>query len=251
MPGKQILIVDDQRETTRVLRSSLESLKQELEINDVLSGEEAILELGRGPIDLLISDVLLPGISGLELLGRFRSKYPECKVILVSGVTDEKIKHDVAQAGADAFFFKPIDLADFLDSVERTLGLVDTILPPELLVAKENADEEKEAKGLSERIAQLQGDLKASAVFLLGDVGQVLVRAGKLPEAEIEQVLIPDLMAGSSIGLRISTFMGNDSPNNLLSFHGKTYDLHLAHVGEAYSLLITTEPDEGLDPASK
>jgi len=74
-----------------------------------------------------------------------------------------------------------------------------------------------------------------------------LVRAGKLPDAEIELVLIPDLMTGSGIGLRISTFMGNESPNNLMSFHGKEYDLHLAHVGEAYSLLITTEPASAKD----
>lgn len=132
MGAPHILLVDDQKEVTRVLRSGLESLEHEFRITDVPSGEEAFLEIQPGSVDLLVSDVRLPGISGLDLMRRVKEANPNLKVILVSGVTEEKIRQEVAQAGADAFFFKPVELPDFLDAVERTLGLVEAMLPSEM-----------------------------------------------------------------------------------------------------------------------
>jgi CheY-like chemotaxis protein len=243
MTGFRILIVDDQKESTRILRSSLESLEQDFEMIDVLSGEEAILEMSRGAVDLLIADVRLPGISGLELMGKFKEKHSESKVILVSGVADQKIRQQVAQAGADAFFFKPINMADFLDSVERMLGLVETILPPELKVEQEEAiDQEKEASGMSRRITELRDELNATAVLLVGEQGNVLVRAGDLPNDDIETSIMPTLISAFHAGVSISHFLEQDTPDNLLSFRGANYDLFLAPVGEAYCLLVTTKP---------
>jgi CheY-like chemotaxis protein len=243
MPGHHILIVDDQKESTQIIRSSLESLEQDFRIDDVLSGEEALLELSGDPIDLLIADVRLPGISGLELMGKFKEKDSGIKVILVSGVTDPKIRQQVAQAGADAFFFKPIDLADFLDSVERILGLVESTLPLELQVEQEEAtDQEKEASGMSRRITELRDELNASAVLFIGEGGNVLVRAGDLPDNEIERAIMPTLISAFNSGVSISQFLEQDTPDNLMSFRGGTYDLFLAPVGEAYCLLVTTKP---------
>jgi len=243
MSGHRILIVDDQKESTQIIRSSLESLEQDFHIDDVLSGEEALLELSSDPIDLLVADVRLPGISGLELMKKFKEKDAGIKVILVSGVTDQKIRQQVAQAGAEAFFFKPISLADFLDSVERILGLVETTLPLELKVEQEEAtDQEKEASGMSRRIAELRDELNASAVLFIGEGGNVLVRAGDLPDDEIETTIMPTLISAFNAGVSISQFLEQDTPDNLMSFRGGNYDLFLAPVGETYCLLVTTKP---------
>lgn len=244
MAGSRILIVDDQREIARVLQSSLEGLEHELEISLAMSGEEAILELTRGDIDLLVADVRLPGISGLELMEKFKSRNQELKVILISGVTDKKIRREVAKAGADAFFFKPIEIADFLDAVERALGFVGTILPSEMEIEKEQIDEEEEAVGMSEQINQLHKGLKAHSVFLLGDTGQVLVRAGALPTPDVEASLIKQLTSTFTSGVKISHFLSQPIPDTLLSFHGKEYDIYITHVGEAYCLLITMPPQK-------
>jgi CheY-like chemotaxis protein len=243
MTSHRILIVDDQKESTQIIRSSLESLEQDFHIDDVLSGEEALLELSSDPIDLLVADVRLPGISGLELMKKFKEKDAGIKVILVSGVTDQKIRQQVAQAGAEAFFFKPISLADFLDSVERILGLVESTLPLELKVEQEEAiDQEKEASGMSRRIAELRDELNASAVLFIGEGGNVLVRAGDLPDDEIETTIMPTLISAFNAGVSISQFLEQDTPDNLMSFRGGNYDLFLAPVGETYCLLVTTKP---------
>jgi len=243
MAGHHILIVDDQKESTQIIRSNLESLEQDFRIDDVLSGEEALLELSGDPVDLLIADVRLPGISGMELMKRFKNKDSGIKVILVSGVADQKIRQQVAQAGADAFFFKPISMADFLDSVERVLGIVESTLPLELKVEQEEAiDQEREASGMSRRITDLREELNASAVLFIGEGGNVLARSGDLPDNEIEKSVMPTLISAFNAGVRISQFLEQDTPDNLMSFRGGNYDLFLAPVGEAYCLLVTTKP---------
>ncbi len=132
------MIVDDQSEVSRLLKSALGTLKQDFEIVEMPSGEEAILEATHKKIDLLVADYRLSGISGLQLMKKIRVKHPSVKVILITGMSDPNVRKEVAQAGADAFFIKPIPIADFLDSVERVLGLVETILPVEPILKGES-----------------------------------------------------------------------------------------------------------------
>jgi FixJ family two-component response regulator len=247
MAGNRILIVDDNREVSQLFRSGLESLGKDFQISDFLSAEEALLEFSQAAVDLLIADVRLPGISGLELMNKCKAFSPKLKVILISGVTDPKIRQQVAEAGADAFFFKPVEIADFLDAVERVLGMVDTMLPSELEAAK-NAllESETQAQGLAERIASLRQELNAKCVLLLGDHGQVLVRAGELPD-NVENTLIPNLMTAHSAGVRISNFLEAENPDTLFCFNSKDSALLLSHVGEAYALLVATNSTQPED----
>jgi CheY-like chemotaxis protein len=128
---RNILLVDDHRDIVRLLHSTLDTLKnKEIKIFEAPSGEEALLESTRHKIDLLVADYKLPGISGVELMHKVRARFPEVQVIFITGMTDKKMRDEMLNAGALAIFDKPIPMADFLDVVERGLGLVQTIFPP-------------------------------------------------------------------------------------------------------------------------
>ena len=131
MAAPCVLLVDDQKDIVRLLHSSLQTLGHQLDLVDAPSGEEALLEASRRKIDLLVADYLLPGISGVELMRKIKARNTELKVIFISGMTERKARSEMLGAGAVAIFDKPIPLADFLDAVERSLGLVRTIFPPE------------------------------------------------------------------------------------------------------------------------
>ena len=88
MAKYRILIAEDHREVSRLLRTSLETLDSKMEVVECPSGEEAILEASRHQIDVLVSDYRLPGISGIELMNKVRHFHPETKVILITGLTD-------------------------------------------------------------------------------------------------------------------------------------------------------------------
>ncbi len=68
MVAYRILIVEDQREVSLLLRSALQTLEHDLEVVEIPSGEEAILDASRNKIDLLVTDYRLAGITGIELM---------------------------------------------------------------------------------------------------------------------------------------------------------------------------------------
>ncbi len=202
-----ILLVDDQRDILRLLHSTIQTLKNEdLDIIEAPSGEEALLEIYRHQIDLLVADYLLPGMTGAELMHKVRAKNPDVKVVFITGMSDRKARDEMLNAGAMAIFDKPIPLADFLDVVERGLGLVRTIFPPE-------ADTQTQAKRsrISDLLANFRQDLNANAVFLLNERGLVLARAGNLHDSSLEVSLLSALTAIASAGQKVAKFNHQDS----------------------------------------
>ncbi len=229
-----ILLVDDQRDILRLLHSTLETLKNsELDIMEAPSGEEALLAAGRHQIDLLVTDYLLPGMSGIELMRKIRIRHPNVKVILISGMTDRKARDEMFNAGAVAQFDKPIPLADFLDVVERSLGLVRTIFPPE----NEPKTEAKRSR-VSDLLANFRQDINAQAVYLLNERGLVMARAGDLRDSSLEVSLLSVLTAIFNAGLKVARLNRQESLTQYFVFAGGDQDLLLIPVTGGYYLLL-------------
>jgi CheY-like chemotaxis protein len=237
MSSHRILIVEDQREVSRLLRSALETLGAELDVVEIPSGEEAILHSTNNRIDLLVSDYRLPGMTGIELMNKVHVNHPRAKVILVTGQTDPRVRKEVAEAGADAFFIKPVPMADFLDAVERHLGLVETLLPPEPI----STDDTEIQRTIPDLLAGLRQDLSAIAVLLLNDRGRILARAGDLPDRENELALVSSLLSIYGAGQNVSLLLGQKTVSNWTVFDGGTYDLVFAPVGLTHAMLVIGE----------
>jgi CheY-like chemotaxis protein len=233
---RNVLIVDDQRDILRLLRSTLETLKNsEVKIFESPSGEEALLASARQKVDLLISDYKLPGMSGIELMHKVRARHPEAKVILISGTTERKVREEMLNAGALAVFDKPIPLADFLDVVERGLGFVQTIFPPEKAEGKKV--EERHAR-ISDLLANFRQDIKAEAVFLLNDRGLIQARTGKLRDDSMEVSLVSALMAIHSASLKVARHNHQEKLDSYHVFSHGDHDLLFIPVTPMYALLV-------------
>jgi hypothetical protein len=174
-------------------------------------------------------------MSGIELMGKVRRFHPEMKVILITGQTDPKVRKEVAEAGADAFFIKPVPIADFLDAVERHLGLVETMLPPEPIAPVVTPPV---GEALPDVLTRLRVDLDAIAVFLIADTGRVLARAGDLPDANDEVSLLSSLLSIYSAGQKVSRLLGQKVATNWYVFDGESNDLIFAPVGLAHAMLV-------------
>ena len=235
MTSYRILIVDDQREVSRLLHSALATLEYKLDIVEMPSGEEAILDSSRNSIDLLVTDYRLPGISGIELMRKVRKFRPNVKVVLITGQTDPRIRKEVSEAGADAFFIKPVPIADFLDSVERHLGLVESILPPEPIAPVEVVETQP---NLPDLMVHLRLELEAIAVLLLNDSGHVLARAGDLPDTNEEVSLLSSLLSIYSAGQKVTRLVGKKTASSWYVFDGAEYDMIFAPVGMSHAMLV-------------
>ncbi len=227
-----ILIVDDQKEVSRLLRSALETIEQGLTVLEAPSGEEAILESAHKKIDLLIADFRLPGITGVELVRKFRSRNPDVKVIFITGVTEPGLLKEMDEVGADAYFTKPVPMADFLDSVERMLGLVRTILP-----TSSKADVVEERKTLADKLVEVRKKLNAQAVLLLNTRGHVEAEAGELPDPNSRVSLVSSLMGMYAAAQKVASLL-NRAETHLHLFDSGSVDGIFLPIGPSNGLLV-------------
>ena len=229
-----VLIVDDQRTFSRLLRSALEMIEQGLIVSEAQSGEEGILEASRTRVDLLVADFRLPGINGLELMKKFRVINPNGKVIIVSGVSEPWLLKQINDASADAFFPKPISTGDFLEAVEDCLGLVRTIVHPE--EKKEKSSPAKvEPTGLAALLVNLRQDLGAQAVLLLNDMGHVEAEAGQMPGLHNEA--LASALIGLSNAAQKAASLIDHAESHLHLFSGKEFDGIFLPVGSNHALM--------------
>lgn len=233
----RILIVDDHRDVIRLLHSALDSLEHEFEIIEAPSGEEAFLEVSLGKIDLAIIDYLLPGMSGLELMTKILARNPDAQTILISGSKEKKIRKELQEAEAFAFFEKPISLTDFLDAVERCLDLKRTVLPPE----EENYGDSEAHKNMSGLLSKFRQNMDAQVIYLLSDQGLVLARAGTLADSSLEASLLSALMGIYRAGQKVSGFIHQETPLSYHIFPGGDQDVLLVPVNNAHALIVAGE----------
>jgi CheY-like chemotaxis protein/predicted regulator of Ras-like GTPase activity (Roadblock/LC7/MglB family) len=224
-----------------MLRSGLETLGPEFDVVDLPSGEEALLEVTRRPVDLLIADVRLAGMTGLELQKKFRARNPQSKVILITGVTDPLIRQQVAGAGADAFFIKPIPMPEFLDAVNRCLGNLEPV------ASKTSSEPVRllSSQAVSQRISDLKRELKAISVIILDLQGRIQAASGDLPDGAIESKMTATLLAALHTSAQVSEHLHSGPSGNLLCFEGRKYDLALTHIGDDHVLLVATNKGAG------
>ena len=120
----RILIVDDDSGQRSLLDSFLRS--QGFDTVPVGSGERALEALRGGQFNMMISDVRMPGISGLETLRRARQEHAVLPILLVTAYADIREAVGAMRDGAVNYLAKPIDLEELLSTVQQATGIVES-----------------------------------------------------------------------------------------------------------------------------
>ncbi|MEO5922588.1 MAG: response regulator [Bryobacteraceae bacterium] len=110
MTPQRVLIVEDEPACAATLELALEGLRGIVSLR-ARTAEAAMEELGRFPVAVIITDIHLPAMSGLELMQWVHQMQPGVPVVVVSASTAASAKGDALQAGAAAFFAKPFSPA--------------------------------------------------------------------------------------------------------------------------------------------
>ena len=115
---QRILIVDDEPQITRVLRRSLTT--QGYDVRSAADGESALETLGDWPPDLVVTDLSMPNMNGLELCKRLRG-ISQIPIIVLSVRGEEQIKVEALDAGADDYVTKPFSMDELLARIRAAL----------------------------------------------------------------------------------------------------------------------------------
>ena len=122
----RILMVDDEPDAQELFRQNFrrEIRKGVYSFDFAISGEAALEVLkGQTPprVGLVLSDINMPGMSGIELLAEIRQAWPELGVFMITAYGDNATEARARDLGAERFLTKPVDFAALKDDLSRTL----------------------------------------------------------------------------------------------------------------------------------
>ena len=196
--NERLLIVEDEETLCESLKRVLQ--RDGYEVDAVNSAEAAIRNLEVTAYDLIISDILLPGIDGIELLRRIREKFPDQLVIIITAYASIETAVGALRAGAYDYVIKPIIHEEIKRIVknalrERSLMAENIILRKQI---EERYDFEKivgESKELTSLISEVKKIANSrSNVLLLGETGtgkELVARAIHFNSARHDKPFVP------------------------------------------------------------
>jgi DNA-binding NtrC family response regulator len=122
----RVLVVEDELALARLYVRALVAAGHR--VDHVANGTDGLRLLHSNPYDLVLSDVCMPGLSGLDLLNEIRVKWPDIPVILVTAQLDADLYSRAREIGSVRYLLKPVSLEKLANAVEHGLKLRTTLL---------------------------------------------------------------------------------------------------------------------------
>jgi len=210
----RILIVDDEVLVAKILLLHLEEVGYQ--VDWAKDGEEGLAMLAEQPYSLVLLDIWMPRMSGVDVLEQIRKSGSDVAVIMMSGHGSENMAVRCMKSGAMDYFTKPFDLNDALQRVEQALANRKTLLE------KQRLEREKD-----DFVSMLSHDMKNPITAVIGTID--IIREGRLGAVNTEQAEYLQ----SAI----------DSCNEVVSMIDNLLDIHRIEAGR---MRLTIRP---CDPA--
>ncbi|WP_048747000.1 response regulator, partial [Paenibacillus sp. P22] len=135
----RVMLVDDEPFIVEGLQDAIDWSAFDLEIAAVAgSGKAALEQLKRQPVDLLVTDITMPGMSGLELIREARGILPGLKAIILSGYNEFDYLKEGMTLGIENYLLKPVNFKELRATLAATAAKLDAEEePPELALSEE------------------------------------------------------------------------------------------------------------------
>lgn len=119
---KKVLIVDDEETLTWSMSKSLSKDREKYEVIVANNGKEALDQLKRNDIDLVISDIRMPDINGLDLLVRAKKEFPKIKFIIMTAYGSSDVQKEANRRGAVVYIEKPFEINEIRKIIIELIG---------------------------------------------------------------------------------------------------------------------------------
>ena len=217
-----VLLVDDEPQILNILAETLEAVG--IQVHTCNSGDEALAFLAETPVEVMLSDLRMPGMNGLELLQKARELDPDLQTVILTGFGNMKSAVEALRAGAYDYLNKPIDAERLIQTLkigaeQRRLKIENRMLIENLTEASRMKTDflhgmsheirtplghitgfaeilEQTIQGLDEKQQRYLKNIQGAAKRLLGMFDDMLQYADMSTEAELQlsPVLVSDLV---------------------------------------------------------
>jgi len=227
MSSARILVVDDEPHTRTFICDGLSALGIADDALGVSSADEAIAEVSRHIPDLVITDVRMPGLNGMDLARYLRQTYPETKVIVVTGYSTRDIERTASALSVTALLKKPFGLDTLGEIVRKALSNGGQVNKPISEVAPLSVEP------LERQVSILKRDTGALWVGLYTAAGQLIAHTGFDDNLDrtLDQILL------STWPGQIAQFAERGGPC-FLFIDRQPHDIYLSSVGADHCVAL-------------
>ena len=120
----RVLVVDDEEMIRGLFREALADLEG-VDVDCERSGFRAMASVYEGHYDLVFTDIMMPGLNGVQTIGEIRELQPDVRVIVMTGHAPEDFIEQAMAEGAERFMKKPFGVAEIRDAVKQVKGQLD------------------------------------------------------------------------------------------------------------------------------
>ncbi|MGC9397756.1 MAG: response regulator [Anaerolineae bacterium] len=231
-----VLVVDDEA----FVRKSLDTLLSAHEYNVLKASEakEALQIMESQLIDLVITDLRMPGIDGLTLLKEIKRRSPKTPVVMLTGQGSMEVVIQALRQGVADFMTKPYDPDDLLNIVRREMQHARRWAQqekPPMALGLYLSDEDLES--IETKLATLRAELSARCILLVEGTGHAIASKGALNEIDVSALtalVAGDMAAASSI----AALIGEGDTFQMNYHEGQQYSVYSAQVVSDVFLLI-------------
>lgn len=175
--GRKILIVDDEPQVAEVLRVWLTD--EGFEVSICNNGREALQTLEDQKYDLIISDISMPHMGGMELMQRVLKRWKRQAIIMVTGVDDRNTASQALMNGAYGYVIKPFDFNEILINVDNALRRNKLELMRDRYEKELEEEVKKRTTEIKQREVEVTSRLLIAAEFRDNDTGHHIFRIGE------------------------------------------------------------------------
>jgi DNA-binding response OmpR family regulator len=227
MSAARILVVDDEPHTRTFICDGLSALGIADDAQGVATADEAIAEISRQAPDLVITDVRMPGLNGLDLARYLRQTYPETKIIVVTGYSTRDIERTALTLSVTALLKKPFGLDTLGEIVRKALNNGNHTAKSVGEIAPLSVEP------LERQVSILKRDTGALWVGLYSTAGQLLAHTGFDDNLDrtIDQIVLPTWPA------QLAQFAERGGPC-FLFIDRQPHDIYLSSVGADHCLVL-------------
>jgi len=229
--NKRVLVVDDEEKVVFFLRESLEELGHDYTITAARSAEEALEKITEEPYDLVISDLRMPGLNGLELFEKVKEVSPGTHLILMTAYGSDEVEAEAHRLETYEYITKPFHVADLIEVARDALADIAVSQTEKLTLSEDQFDE------VNKSLGSLRFEVGARCVLLADLAGEIISEVG-ITEGLETGTLIPLVASGLATVFKIAQYLGDEETFNLNLYEGRSYDIYSTGVGNDLFLTL-------------
>jgi CheY-like chemotaxis protein len=228
---KRILIVDDDEKLAALLQESLRALDEGYDVATAGGTDEALAKVSKHSFDLVITDLMMPEVDGLQLLEALKVINPSIITVAMTAFDSQEIRAKAKHLRIYRYLTKPFSVQEFRQCI------IDAFREAEQ-IQEATAFSEKQLKAIARTLISLRTSVRAHSVALIDSAGRVI--SLQSVERNLDMTSLSNaLVAGNaSVAAEVASLLGG-SPTCRISYHeGDDYNVSVYTLNEDFSLVI-------------